>query len=85
MGKAFAKYTDARTVVCAVVITLLLILPFGLPAVAALVVSILFTAFFANFVTKKLGGLTGDVYGAITTLNEGLVLLSFLVSTAVLR
>lgn len=85
MGKAFAKYTDARTVVCAVVITLLLILPFGLPAVAALVVSVLFTAFFSNFVTKKLGGLTGDVYGSITTLNEGLVLLSFLVSTAVLR
>ena len=85
MGKAFAAYTDGRTVAFAALSTLCFLLPFGWPAAAALSVSLLFTAFFASFVIKKIGGLTGDIYGAVTTLNEGLVLLTFLVSAAILR
>lgn len=85
MGKAFAAYTDGKTVAFAALSTLFFLVPFGLPAAAALLVSLLFTAFFASFVKKRLGGLTGDIYGAITTLNEGLVLLTFLVSAALLR
>ena len=77
MGKAFAAYTDGKTLV--------FLVPFGWPAAAALLVSLLFTVFFVSFVMKQLGGLTGDIYGAITTLNEGLVLLTFLVSAALLR
>ena len=46
-------------------------------------VALLFTIFFASYVTRHLGGLTGDVYGAITTLTETLVLLSFLVFSSV--
>lgn len=41
--------------------------------------ALLFTIFFASYVTRHLGGLTGDVYGAITTLTETLVPLLFLV------
>ena len=85
MGKAFAAYTDGKTVAFAALSTLFFLVPFGLPAAAALLVSLLFTAFFASFVKKRLGGLTGDIYGAITTLNEGLVLLTFLVAAALLR
>ena len=85
MGKAFAAYTDGRTVAFAALSTLFFLVPFGFPAAAALFVSFLFTAFFASFVKKRLGGLTGDIYGAVTTLNEGLVLLTFLVAAALLR
>ncbi len=85
MGKAFAAYTDGRTVAFAALSTLFFLVPFGFPAAAALFVSLLFTAFFASFVKKRLGGLTGDIYGAVTTLNEGLVLLTFLVAAALLR
>ena len=85
MGKAFAAHTDGKTVVFAGILTLVFLVPFGWPAAAALLVSLLFTVFFVSFVMKQLGGLTGDIYGAITTLNEGLVLLTFLVSAAFLR
>lgn len=84
MGKAFAEHTSPGTAVFAALTSLLLVLPWGLPAALALFVSLLFTAFFASFVVKKLGGLTGDIYGAITMLNEGLVLLVFLAAAAIL-
>ena len=51
------------------------------PAVVILV-ALLFTIFFASYATRYLGGLTGDVYGAITTLTETLVLLCFLLLTS---
>ena len=56
----------------------------GRLAWASLAVCAAFTAFFGNYVEKRLGGLTGDVYGAITTLNEGLVLLTFLAGASLL-
>ena len=45
---------------------------------AAFSIALLFAVFFARYAVRHLGGLTGDVYGAITTLVEALVLLSFL-------
>ena len=45
---------------------------------AAFSIALLFAVFFARYAARHLGGLTGDVYGAITTLVEALVLLSFL-------
>ena len=50
---------------------------------AVIFATLLFTIFFASYATRHLGGLTGDVYGAITTLTETLVLLSFLVFSSV--
>ncbi len=50
---------------------------------AVIFAALLFTIFFARYATRHLGGLTGDVYGAITTLTETLVLLSFLVFSSV--
>ena len=84
MGKAFAQYADPRALLFATATALILVLPWGPLALAALLVCMLFTAFFAHYVEKRLGGLTGDVYGAITTLNEALVWFTFLVGSAVL-
>ena len=50
---------------------------------AVIFAALFFTIFFASYATRHLGGLTGDVYGAITTLTETLVLLSFLVFSSV--
>ena len=85
LGKAFAQYAGRGALTFAAVCALVLTLPLGRLAWASLVVCAAFTAFFCNYVEKRLGGLTGDVYGAITTLNEGLVLLTFLIGASVIK
>jgi len=79
MGKAFAQYAGKSSCVFAGLTTLLCVLPWGKIAICALTVSLAFSLFFANYIKKILGGLTGDIYGAIVTLNEALVLFVFLV------
>jgi len=56
---------------------LALVIPWGINALIAVFVSLLFTTCFCNFVTKKIGGVTGDVYGAVCTLCELLVMIAF--------
>lgn len=84
MGKAFKMYADSRTLTFATLLAALFILPFGLLAWAALVVGFLFMRGFAGFAVKTVGGLTGDIYGCIATLVEGLVLLTFMVGARLL-
>lgn len=78
IGKAFAQYAGRDTLYFAAALTLLLILSFGTAALVSLVAVIAFTMIFARYVTKLLGGLTGDVYGAITELAGIVVLIVFL-------
>ena len=40
---------------------------------------------FARFSTEKIGGVTGDIYGAITTLTELFALITFLLIGNFLR
>ena len=84
MGKAFKMYADSRTLTFATLLAAIFILPFGLLAWAALVVGFLFMRGFAGFAVKTVGGLTGDIYGCIATLVEGLVLLTFMVGARIL-
>ena len=78
IGKAFAQYTGKRTLFIALLFTLLFIVPLGKQAVVSLAVICTFTLLFATYVKKIIGGLTGDIYGAICELAELLVLLVFL-------
>ena len=87
MGKAFAMYTTRRTIFFAAVSTLLLLLPLILfdvkifcTAILALTISFCFTLYFGKFATKKIGGVTGDIYGAVSTLVELIVPIIFLLS-----
>ena len=87
MGKAFAEYTTRSTVIFASVETLILLSPLILisqamiqPLIISLVVTLAFSLYFGRFSTKKIGGVTGDIYGAVTTISEALVLLSFLLN-----
>ncbi len=78
IGKAFAEYAGRTTLYIALVLTLLLVVPLGRHAVIAGGTAILFAFVFCRYVTQLLGGMTGDVYGAVTELTEAMVLFVFL-------
>lgn len=78
MGKAFAQYADKKSLYIAAVFTLLLIVPLGKQAIVSCVVAVLTAYVFFYRITFVLGGLTGDIYGAIAEITEVLVLLVFL-------
>ena len=74
--------------VITVVAVLALFLKFFGPMVAggglaAVVAASLFSLLFGGWLTGKLGGLTGDMYGAATELGEVVVLLVFVLSAYV--
>ena len=81
MGKIFADMADRETVVLAAAVTLVFVVPWGQAAIAALVIGLGFAWLMATWLVHKLGGLTGDTYGAIETLTETVVLLVFWVTS----
>jgi len=80
MGKAFADFADRRSFLFALFITLLCVSFTGYQSFLCFTAAFMFTLLFSHSVADLLGGLTGDVYGAVTTLNEVLVLLVYLLS-----
>lgn len=85
MGKAFAKFTTRRTIFFAAVESFLLLLPLNIIsekificAAAATLIALIVTWRFATFATEKIGGVTGDIYGAVTMLAEMFALITFL-------
>lgn len=81
MGKAFSDMADKKTLVVAGITTLLFVVPWGQAAIAALAVGLGFAWLLGAWLTNKLGGLTGDTYGAVETLTETMVLVVFLVTS----
>ncbi len=77
MGKTFADMADDKTVLIAGATTAVLVLPCGLLATISLIVGVLFSLIFCRMMTRMLGGVTGDVYGATTVLTETGVLFIF--------
>jgi len=87
MGKAFAQFTTRRTIFFAAGEALLLLFPLNFVgekiffyAAAATLIASAVTWKFATFATKKIGGVTGDIYGAVTTLAEVSALITFLLT-----
>ena len=86
MGKAFAKYTTRQTLIFAFVTAILILMPLifdvkiFLTAMFALIISLTATIYVGNFAVKKIGGVTGDIYGAVSTLIELLVPIIFLLA-----
>ena len=89
MGKAFALYAGTHSLGPALATLLGLLAAFyfvtgplvcGIAAAAALA-AILFAFWFGRWTTHKLGGMTGDTYGAVTELSELVVLIVFVLST----
>ena len=82
IGKTFADMADDKTVLIAGAITAVLILPCGLLATISLIVGVLFALIFCKMITRMLGGVTGDVYGATTVLTETVVLFIFSIASS---
>ena len=77
MGQAFSEAADRRAVVIGLITSLVFVVPWGIAAIAALLAGLIFAFVFGRYATAKLGGLTGDVYGAIELMTETLVLIVF--------
>ena len=85
IGKAFSKYATPKTFFTALVETFFLLLPLYFineeifcTAIISILAAVIFTLYFGKYVMLKLGGLTGDIYGAVEFLSEVLVLIVFL-------
>ena len=78
LGKVFYDCSHRQTLWVAGITALLLILPLGKIAMISAVVGVIAAVLFCEYVNKKLGGLTGDVYGAIVELTEIVALLMFI-------
>lgn len=85
MGKIFSDMADTKTLVTALTVTVLWIagwcllqIPDGLQVMSIAAASLVFASvcgllcafLFARYACRQLGGLTGDVYGAVTMLSE---------------
>ena len=82
LGKAFADMADKKTVIIAGTITIMAILPWEpvFMAIASLLAGLGFAWLFGRYGTRRLGGLTGDLYGAIELMTETVVLGTFCLS-----
>lgn len=85
IGKAFSVYTTQKTLNFAFVETILFLLPLiffnekiFLVSLIALTAATIFSWRFGEFSTEKIGGVTGDIYGAVEIISETLVLIIFL-------
>jgi adenosylcobinamide-GDP ribazoletransferase len=77
LGKTFSQYTNRNTLYVAGVFAVILLIPLGKMAISSGVIGIVGSLAFAAYVSKRLGGLTGDVYGAVSELTEIVALLVF--------
>jgi hypothetical protein len=80
MGKVFAEMADRKTLLLSLLTTLIFVLPWGKMACLALAGGLVWGWLVAYYAYRKLGGLTGDVYGATELLTETAVLCLFLFS-----
>lgn len=78
MGKAFGRYADRKSCLLVTSYTLVILAAIGWQALAAVFAAALFTCWCGRYVTRLLGGLTGDVYGALCTVSELIVLIVYL-------
>ena len=92
LGKSFAKFTSRRTLFLALIEALILLSPLiffrsiiFLTAITALLAAIIFALWFGKFATAKLGGVTGDIYGAAEMLAEILSPMIFLLAAVYLK
>ncbi len=74
IGKLFTQYTEKSSLTVACLFTILLLLMLDKHIWIASVLSICFAFIFNNYAVKKLGGLTGDIYGATAELTEAVYL-----------
>lgn len=80
MGKAFHEYSSSKDMFAAVFFTCIVSILLGTMAIIAYILTALIMYVFNRYVSRILGGLTGDVYGATTELGEFVVLFIFVIA-----
>ncbi|CUH94340.1 putative membrane protein [Propionispora sp. 2/2-37] len=78
LGKPFSQYAGRYTLPTAGVFTAVLLFAAGWQGLVAAVAGLAGAGVFANYAANRLGGLTGDVYGAIIEMTEATALTVFL-------
>lgn len=88
LGKGFNYYLTRKEITIASIYLVLLclliiyIFSFSIYLVLALILGSYFImVLFANFIIKKIDGLTGDVYGAINEITEVMILIFYLIGS----
>lgn len=79
LGKAFYQSGHKYTLYVAGICSALLLIPLGKLVIISGVIGISFALLLSRYISRRLGGLTGDVYGAIVELTEIVTLLVFLI------
>ncbi|MFC1670404.1 adenosylcobinamide-GDP ribazoletransferase [Spirochaetota bacterium] len=69
MGKCIIEHTGIKEIVITTVIALIFAIPFlGIISAVVIIASILFVIAFTVYLKKRIGGITGDVFGAVIEL-----------------
>lgn len=79
IGKAFAQYANKQTYSIALMFTIVLLYICTNQVYIIAALSLLIAGCFCQYVKNRLGGLTGDVYGAVTEITEMIVIGLFLI------
>ena len=82
MGRSFALHAGRHAFAFAGIWTAFLLLPWGVRTLLPFLAAGAFALWFNRYVTKILGGVTGDTYGALATLSEFIVLATLLLADA---
>ncbi len=89
MGKAFSDRTDGRTMIFSTVEAIILLAPLMiasgeifLTALMGSMMAFMYAFYFGYYAKKKLGGVTGDIYGAVELQSELIFLIAFLIIRA---
>ena len=80
MAKAIVNYCRTREIIISTVISFAICaLLFRIELLILLPVSIIFLVILVQYVKKKIGGITGDIIGAVIELSEVFILLSIII------
>ena len=86
MGKSFSDRTDGFTILFSLSETLFLLFPLNffsmelfLTVLMSGLITFMFAFYFGYYATKKIGGVTGDIYGAVEIQAELIFLIVFMI------
>jgi len=79
MAAGIIEHTGVREMIIATALTVIISFFYNIKALFAVAAAIIFTVLFVKYVEKKIGGITGDIIGAVIELSEIVVIVAFLI------